>query len=760
MGYFFIGEGESLMKKLLVVLVAIFLLAIIACSSKGDSSSGSSTSSTTTSATVNSTGGSVQLADGANVTIPAGVVADNTSVTLTRLAQPQLYASQATAVTDTYQITIPAGSITAQSSGSNNVITFQIPIPSSVSASVKKVLSHMKAMVTDSIPADAYYASELGITNGTSTNVLYGTYFTPLSGQLTINAPVGAFTSNSESTTMTTTGISMANYYNVQPSMNSVIPSTTGGSPTFTPVSVDQTTNLAGTTPIILIHGWQYTINNPDPMQDCWDDFIKYFNLDSSLYGKFTLYSFDYPTSNHVKTNAQNLASLISTCFPSQKVIIIAHSMGGLVAHSYIQDSNIIPNGSSKVIKLITLGTPYHGSPLMQLLHDTIPGEALMPFLDHFFVLSTPGSFDLQWDKYNGDSGIPDPNLTYYPSGSTYYLTTLYTDLQTQYANLYCAFAGSIDPTADGVNTSGTYYPLLSLANTNKLPHGQYDVGAGVILKYGNGYISDGVVPIVSAFATNTTGGQPSGFVTMGTKNDYDHSQMTGKSSTDQLFDQIGGILLTTPIIKSVSDISTQQTQTITISGSGFGTSSPYSGDSNYIAVGNNTQVWQAGYTGPCNSCAYGTCGYCYDTYSLIVNSWTDSQIVLGGFTGGGTLNNGDSIQIVVGNPQAGTPIYLSTGALSSNAAIFYTIVGATPQVSISANPTLVNAGDTSTISWSASDVNSCIVSGPGLSSTNLSGSQVVTISTQQTYTITCQTNASPITQSATVNVVPGFNEF
>ena len=54
---------------------------------------------------------------------------------------------------------------------------------------------------------------------------------------------------------------------------------------------------------------------------------------------------------------------MITKYFPSQNVIIIAHSMGGLVAHSYIQNHN----GGSKVNKLITLATPYHGSQLVQL---------------------------------------------------------------------------------------------------------------------------------------------------------------------------------------------------------------------------------------------------------------------------------------------------------------------------------------------------------------------------------------------------------
>jgi hypothetical protein len=56
--------------------------------------------------------------------------------------------------------------------------------------------------------------------------------------------------------------------------------------------------------------------------------------------------------------------------------------------------------------------------------------------------------------------------------------------------------------------------------------------------------------------------------------------------------------------------------------------------------------------------------------------------------------------------------------------------------------------------------VNSCAVSGPSLSSATVSGSQSVAVSSQSTYTITCQTNGSPVTSSVLVNVTGTFNEF
>lgn len=104
-----------------------------------------------------------------------------------------------------------------------------------------------------------------------------------------------------------------------------------------------------------------------------------------------------------------------------------------------------------------------------------------------------------------------------------------------------------------------------------------------------------------------------------------------------------------TPVITSVSKITTQQFQTIVISGNGFGTHKPYTGDSDYISLEDVTAspAWQAGYL-PYN-----------DTVTLIVHQWEDSKITLGGFSGAwGTYNYiltvGDSEQIQVWNPQSG----------------------------------------------------------------------------------------------------------
>jgi hypothetical protein len=83
----------------------------------------------------------------------------------------------------------------------------------------------------------------------------------------------------------------------------------------------------------------------------------------------------------------------------------------------------------------------------------------------------------------------------------------------------------------------------------------------------------------------------------------------------------------------------------------------------------------------------------------------------------------------------------------------------------ITAVPTLVRSGGTSQISWSASNVISCTVSGTnGDSWSGASGSKTSSpIVARTTYTLICHAlpGASPssLTETQTVNIVPQFQE-
>ncbi len=84
------------------------------------------------------------------------------------------------------------------------------------------------------------------------------------------------------------------------------------------------------------------------------------------------------------------------------------------------------------------------------------------------------------------------------------------------------------------------------------------------------------------------------------------------------------------------------------------------------------------------------------------------------------------------------------------------------PGLSIDASPTSVRSGDGSTISWSATNVDSCLVTGPnGFSQTGISGSAPSGALTQQSvFVITCENEGGEISDSVTVTLIPEFEEF
>ena len=104
------------------------------------------------------------------------------------------------------------------------------------------------------------------------------------------------------------------------------------------------------------------------------------------------------------------------------------------------------------------------------------------------------------------------------------------------------------------------------------------------------------------------------------------------------------------PEIASVTPIFPQARQRIVIKGRGFGLHVPYTHtDSPYLAIWDDTAHWAAGRIIPWN----------YDDVMLDVENWTDTEVVVSGFSGdygrnGWTLNPGDSLVVAIWNPQSG----------------------------------------------------------------------------------------------------------
>ena len=84
-----------------------------------------------------------------------------------------------------------------------------------------------------------------------------------------------------------------------------------------------------------------------------------------------------------------------------------------------------------------------------------------------------------------------------------------------------------------------------------------------------------------------------------------------------------------------------------------------------------------------------------------------------------------------------------------------------TPSLSITANPTRVRSGNSSNITWNATNVNSCAVTGPNFSASGTSGGPQSTgaLTFQSTYTLLCQTDTGPVSASVTVTLIPSIIE-
>lgn len=161
------------------------------------------------------------------------------------------------------------------------------------------------------------------------------------------------------------------------------------------------------------------------------------------------------------------------------------------------------------------------------------------------------------------------------------------------------------------------------------------------------------------------------------------------------------------------------------------------------------------------NSGGGGASAISLDKGSSATLTWSatnaDSCTATGGFSTGGATSGSATV----------TPTQNSTyqitcsnsGGASAVANTSVTVLN--PKInSFSASPLRVLSGGNTTISWDASDVKNCTISGPGFSASGLSGSKQAVVLSQSTYTISCQTNTVPLTQSVLVNVVPNYNQF
>ena len=150
--------------------------------------------------------------------------------------------------------------------------------------------------------------------------------------------------------------------------------------------------------------------------------------------------------------------------------------------------------------------------------------------------------------------------------------------------------------------------------------------------------------------------------------------------------------------------------------------------------------------------------------------SWASSGAVSCTSTGGFSTNNRTSGNARV-SPLTTTSyqIYCDSSSGTRGYSNIVTVTVRVPTAVVSVTPTRVRSGGTVTVSWNATNVNSCDITRNGspwkqnLAGANLTNSAQDTITSQTTYVMTCTGAAASASVSSvpvTVNIAPTYNEF
>ena len=130
----------------------------------------------------------------------------------------------------------------------------------------------------------------------------------------------------------------------------------------------------------------------------------------------------------------------------------------------------------------------------------------------------------------------------------------------------------------------------------------------------------------------------------------------------------------------------------------------------------------------------------------------TTSCVASGAWSGSQPLSG----QTTISPPSTATYTLTCSGAGGSTAKSVTVSVAAAspaPTVSLSADPTSIQAGGSATIAWSSTNATSCAASGAWSGSRALSGQTTMSPSSTSTYTLACSGTGGTASQSVTINV-------
>ena len=262
------------------------------------------------------------------------------------------------------------------------------------------------------------------------------------------------------------------------------------------PCSLSQSA-LGGKIPLILIHGLGN--DTPQTAEAQWASFANAFCSDPDLPGRYQLYTYGYDSSLRDSTSEWYLFDMggflrdriaacqadgcSSTPWGQRPVVMIGHSMGGLVARTFMQRHylNGVQGGQS-VLRLITLATPHHGTSVANhTLADLLNKGALRWDL----FRNNPDQCAL---KLLGAAGIVC--LAFEPPNKGLRCINNYSRMG--------RFDADSCPTAAEFDRDGFYDKIIAYGGTTPSAPGDLALTQGMLELDGFPY-NDGVVPIESA---------------------------------------------------------------------------------------------------------------------------------------------------------------------------------------------------------------------------------------------------------------------
>jgi hypothetical protein len=140
-----------------------------------------------------------------------------------------------------------------------------------------------------------------------------------------------------------------------------------------------------------------------------------------------------------------------------------------------------------------------------------------------------------------------------------------------------------------------------------------------------------------------------------------------------------------------------------------------------------------------------------------IISGTATSCTGTGFSTGAGSPTSGSTATIIITPSNNNFSVSCTGPGGTGNASVSVTV--RQPVLNVTGTPDLVAVGSQTTIAWSATDVDSCTISGPGLSASGVTGSQPVTINGRSTFTLSCQVAGSTVTKTTVVRTPGSYEE-